>query len=50
MPKETREDLLMLSIASPFMFTHLRAEQSSRIICTDASTEKLGAVEAPIDP
>ena len=50
MPKETREDLLMLSIAAPFMFTHLRAEQSSRLICTDASTEKLGAVEAPVDP
>ena len=50
MPKETREDLLMLSIAAPFMFTHLRAEQSARLICTDASTEKLGAVEAPVDP
>ena len=49
-PKETREDLAMLSVAAPFMFTHLNATHSDRLICTDASTTHLGAVDAPVHP
>ena len=48
MPRETREELTMLSIAAPFMFTHLSATHSDRLVCTDASTTHLGAVSAPV--
>ena len=50
MQKETSEDLTMLSIAAPFMFTHLQATHSNHLICTDVSTTHLGAVRAPVHP
>ena len=43
------EDLAVLSVAVPFMFTHLTATHSDKLICTDASSYHLGAVSAPVD-
>ena len=48
-PRSTRDDLAMLSCAAPFMFTRLDAAHSDTLICTDASDDYLGAVEAGID-
>ena len=49
-PSGTQEDLAMLSVAAPFMFTHLTATHFDKLICTDASSSHLGAVSAPVDP
>lgn len=43
--KETREDLTVLSIAAPCMFSPLQATHSNHIICTDASTKHVGLFE-----
>ena len=47
--KETREDLAMLFVSAPFMFSHLTATNFHKLICTDASSTHIGAVSAPAD-
>ena len=49
-PKETPEDLAMLSVAASCMFTLLTATHSGKLICTDAPTSYLGAVSELFDP
>ena len=46
LPKETKDEMAMLSCLYPLMFSHLDATHSFTLDCTDASSKLIGATVA----
>ena len=48
--KGSRQELVNLAALAPLLTTNLRAQAAPVLVATDASDERLAAVEAPIRP